>query len=605
MIASRPMIACIKLVESTTAAQIPARGHATAAVTYPTTAPVPIVASAEGSRSENVPTPNIFAKSAATQKYSGGCTNHWAPFKCITTQSCVSRISRATSPYAVSLLSHSVPVPSPGSVASAATAAPMSAACHGRRNGCALDSGAARRGARTVLVTVYPIVMNVQGRLAVVVGGGSVAERKVAALLEAGATVRVVSPELAPALEHLRGRGQITWEARRFEATLLDGATLAFAATNDDAVNAAVVAAARQRSILVNDASKAERGDFATPAVYRKGELTISVDTGGTAPAVSKLVREKLGGLIERTLDNTLVCASRASVLAMTQTRTVMAKLARSGVASTVINISTKGDEVQDRSLASIGTDSVFVKELEFALREGRADYAVHSCKDLPSTLPDDMELTAVVERADPRDVYCSEKYASFEELPPNARVGTSSPRRRAQLEAMRGDLDYRDIRGNVDTRLRKLREGQYDAIVLAAAGLDRLGARATHMVPFAADTLVPAVAQGALAVETRRGDPVGAVLRTALNDPEREREVIAERAFLRGMRGGCQAPIGAHATSEGAGGSMVLRAAVGLGAAGVVRGERRAAVASAADAEALGTALAAELSTSMLERTR
>lgn len=447
--------------------------------------------------------------------------------------------------------------------------------------------------------------MNVQGRLAVVVGGGSVAERKVAALLEAGATVRVVSPELAPALEHLRGRGQITWEARRFEATLLDGATLAFAATNDDAVNAAVVAAARQRSILVNDASKAERGDFATPAVYRKGELTISVDTGGTAPAVSKLVREKLGGLIERTLDNTLICASRASVLAMTQTRTVMAKLARSGVASTVINISTKGDEVQDRSLASIGTDSVFVKELEFALREGRADYAVHSCKDLPSTLPDDMELTAVVERADPRDVYCSEKYASFEELPPNARVGTSSPRRRAQLEAMRGDLDYRDIRGNVDTRLRKLREGQYDAIVLAAAGLDRLGARATHMVPFAADTLVPAVAQGALAVETRRGDPVGAVLRTALNDPEREREVIAERAFLRGMRGGCQAPIGAHATSEGAGGSMVLRAAVGLGAAGVVRGERRAAVASAADAEALGTALAAELSTSMLERTR
>ena len=447
-------------------------------------------------------------------------------------------------------------------------------------------------------------MINVQGRLAVVVGGGSVAERKVAALLEAGATVRVVSPELAPALEHLRGRGQITWEARRFQATLLDGATLAFAATNDDAVNAAVVAAARQRSILVNDASKAERGDFATPAVYRKGALTISVDTGGAAPAVSKLVREKLGGLIERTLDNTLVCASRASVLAMTQTRTVMAKLARSGVASTVINISTKGDEVQDRSLASIGTDSVFVKELEFALREGRADYAVHSCKDLPSTLPDDMELTAVVERADPHDVYCSEKYASFEELPPNARVGTSSPRRRAQLEAMRDDLDYRDIRGNVDTRLRKLREGQYDAIVLAAAGLDRLGARAAHMVPFAADTLVPAVAQGALAVETRRGDPVGAVLRTALNDPEREREVIAERAFLRGMRGGCQAPIGAHATYEGAEGSMVLLAAVGLGAAGVVRGERRAAVASAADAEALGTALAAELSTSVLERT-
>jgi siroheme synthase-like protein len=117
-----------------------------------------------------------------------------------------------------------------------------------------------------VLVTVYPIVMNVQGRLAVVVGGGTVAERKVAALLEAGAAVRVVSPELVPALEHLRDRGQITWEARRFEAATLEGATLAFAATDDDTVNAAVVTAARKRSILVNDAGKAERGDFATHA---------------------------------------------------------------------------------------------------------------------------------------------------------------------------------------------------------------------------------------------------------------------------------------------------------------------------------------------------
>jgi hydroxymethylbilane synthase len=168
----------------------------------------------------------------------------------------------------------------------------------------------------------------------------------------------------------------------------------------------------------------------------------------------------------------------------------------------------------------------------------------------------------------------------------------------------MRLDLDYRDIRGNVDTRLRKLREGQYDAIVLAAAGLDRLDARATHMVPFAADVLVPAVAQGALAVETRRGDPIGALLREALNDRQRELEVIAERAFLRGMRGGCQAPIGAHATSQGSGGSMLLRAAVGLEAGRVVRGERSAAVASQGDAEALGSALAAELSTSMLERT-
>ena len=442
-----------------------------------------------------------------------------------------------------------------------------------------------------------------QGRLAVVVGGGTVAERKVFALLEAGAAVRVVSPALVPALERLRDEGQITWEARRFDPALLDGATLAFAATDDDAVNAAVVAAARERTILVNDASRSERGDFATPAVHRKGALTISVDTGGAAPAVSKLVRDQLGSLIDRALSGTLVCASRASALAMTQTRSVMAKLARNGIASTVVTISTKGDELQDRSIASIGTDSVFVKELELALREGRADYAVHSCKDLPSTLPDDMELTAIVERADPRDVFCSERYASLDALPPGARVGTSSPRRRAQLAALRADLDYLDVRGNVDTRLRKVRDGGYDAIVLAAAGLDRLGVRAAHTVPFPVDVLVPAVGQGALAVETRRGDPLAGVLRAALNDAPRELEVLAERSFLRGIRGGCQAPIGAHATLERDGGSLTVRAAVGT-VGGVIRAERRAAVASAGDAEALGAALAAELASSLLERT-
>ena len=446
--------------------------------------------------------------------------------------------------------------------------------------------------------------MNVSGRLAVVVGGGTVAERKVTALLEAGAGVRVVSPTLEPGLRRLRDEGRITWEERRFRDDDLQGAMLAFAATDDDAVNAAVVAAARSRAILVNDASRSERGDFATPAVHRRGSLTISIDTGGTAPAVAKLVREQIGSLVDRALCGALVCASRASALAMAQSRTVMAKLARSGIASTVITISTKGDEVQDRALASIGTDSIFVKELEHALRERRADFAVHSCKDLPSTLPGDMELAAIVERADPRDAYCSEKYPDFAALPAGARVGTSSPRRRAQLHAMRPDLDYRDIRGNVDTRLRKLRAGDYDATVLAAAGLERLGVRATYTVPFGADAMIPAVAQGALAVETRREDPVGALLRAALNDRLVERPVLAERAFLRGMRGGCQAPIGAHATFREEDGSLLLRAAVGIPSGGVVRGERQGPCSSNEEAESLGAGLAAELSAAMLERT-
>jgi hydroxymethylbilane synthase len=293
-----------------------------------------------------------------------------------------------------------------------------------------------------------------------------------------------------------------------------------------------VVSEARAAGTLVNDASDAERGDFATPAVHRAGSLTVTVDSGGLSPSFTKRVRDELAlqfdaryaraaatlgalrervkavvppeqraavmahfaerdledlaamppGAVEHEVERAaetlagvvpsettaLRCATRASKLALVQARAVMAALAKAGLPSTVVEVTTRGDAVQDRSIAAIGTDNVFVKELELALRERRADYAVHSCKDLPSALADDMTLAAVTAREDPRDAFCSERYASFAELPAGARVGTSSPRRRAQLRALRPDLVYDDVRGNVDTRLRKLREGHYDAIVLA-----------------------------------------------------------------------------------------------------------------------------------------
>lgn len=296
----------------------------------------------------------------------------------------------------------------------------------------------------------------------------------------------------------------------------------------------------------------------------------------------------------------TLVCASRASALALVQTRSTMARLAQSGIASTLVTISTKGDRTPDRSFAEIGSDGIFVRELESALRERRADYAVHSCKDLPSSLAADMELAAITERADPHDVFCSERFASFEALPPGARVGTSSPRRRALLEALRPDLEYVTIRGNVDTRLRKLQAGEFDAIVLAAAGLQRLDLHPTYAVAFATESLVPAVAQGALAVEMRRGDPVAGALRAALNHPPTELEVLAERAFLRTLRGGCQAPIGAHAAWQGDG-ALLLRAAVGIaGTRIVVRDEKCEPVGSAEEADALGVALAEQVAAAL-----
>lgn len=508
---------------------------------------------------------------------------------------------------------------------------------------------------------MYPVALSLRGRRVVVVGGGPVAERKVRGLLAAEPELVVVSPEAVPALASLAEHGALRWERRRYAAGDLAGAVLAFAATGDDATNAAVVAEARERGIFVNDASDAARGDFATPAVHRAGPLTVTVDSAGLAPALSRRIRDELavqldaryaraaatlGALrarvqavvpremraevlrrlaerdldelaamppgdveheVERTADavagvvpydgRPLVCATRASALALTQTRTIAAQLATAGIATTLLRVTTRGDAVQDRSIAAIGTDNVFVKELELALRERRADYAVHSCKDLPSTLPDDMTLAAVGPREDPRDVFCSERYASFEALPAGARVGTSSPRRRAQLRALRPELVYDDVRGNVDTRLRKLREGEYDAIVLAAAGLRRLRLAARHTVPFPVETMTPAVAQGALGIETRRDDPLAARLAMLLGDPPTTLAVTAERAFLRTLRGGCQAPVGAHATWSD--GRLVVRGAIAApDGARVVRGVREAAVppGGTAEADAAGSALAREL---------
>jgi hydroxymethylbilane synthase len=294
-----------------------------------------------------------------------------------------------------------------------------------------------------------------------------------------------------------------------------------------------------------------------------------------------------------------LTCASRGSALAMTQTRLIAAKLAQFGIATSILNVTTTGDRVQDRSLVAIGAESLFVKELELALREKRADYAVHSCKDLPSMLPDDMRIAAISTREDPRDVFCSERYESFAALPAGARVGTSSLRRRAQLAALRPDLEYADVRGNVDTRLRKLRDGQYDAIVLAAAGLLRLGVQATYTVPFEPAQIVPAVAQGALAVETRAdAHEISERLRAAINDPQAERAVLCERAALRTLQGGCQAPIGIHARDEGE--RLVADGVIAsLDGTKLVRERRSAQATSVEQAETLGV----ELARAMLER--
>src|SRR5689334_19273894 len=190
----------------------------------------------------------------------------------------------------------------------------------------------------------------------------------------------------------------------------------------------------------------------------------------------------------------------------------------------------------------------MFTKEIEEALAAGRVDLAVHSLKDLPTELSQGFEIAAITERQDPRDAFCSRHYSKIEDLPQRARVGTSSLRRQAQLKAIRPDLDIHPLRGNVDTRLRKLEEGQYDAIILASAGLKRLGKTELIKQIIPAEIMCPAAGQGALGIEIREGDVKTRELLTFLNDPNARAATTCERALLNSLGGGCQVPIGAFA---------------------------------------------------------
>jgi hydroxymethylbilane synthase len=243
-----------------------------------------------------------------------------------------------------------------------------------------------------------------------------------------------------------------------------------------------------------------------------------------------------------------LVIASRGSQLALWQAHWVQSQLAALGRESRIEIIKTTGDKITDVPLAKVGTKGLFTKEIEEALLDGRADLAVHSLKDLPTELPDGLILAAVPPREDPRDAVVGKRLA---DLPAGARVGTSSLRRSAQLRKIRPDLAIESVRGNLDTRLRKLDEGQFDAILLAAAGLKRLGWANRISEVLETSVMCSAVGQGALAIETRPEGP-GREAAALLDDAQTHTAVTAERAVLRTLGGGCQVPIGAHATVSG-----------------------------------------------------
>jgi hydroxymethylbilane synthase len=281
---------------------------------------------------------------------------------------------------------------------------------------------------------------------------------------------------------------------------------------------------------------------------------------------------------------------SRGSQLALWQANHIAAELRRLGHEVSIEIIRTTGDRMQNMAFASVGAKGMFTKEIEDALLANSIDLAVHSLKDLPTDLGQHFTLAAIPRRADPRDVLVSERYASFDALPASAVVGTSSLRRQAQLRARRADLEYIEFRGNVDTRLSKLAQGKADAIVLAAAGLERLQKIAAIRERFAPEVLCPAPGQGALAIECRAGDqPMLAALQP-LEDRDTRLAITAERRCLAALGGGCLVPIGAYCHRSGD--ELALRAVV----ASADGREIVCATARHTDPEVLGEQLAQQL---------
>ena len=291
-----------------------------------------------------------------------------------------------------------------------------------------------------------------------------------------------------------------------------------------------------------------------------------------------------------------IVIATRESRLALWQAEHVKALLQARGHTVELLGMTTKGDQILDRTLSKVGGKGLFVKELEVALEEGRAHIAVHSLKDVPMDMPEGFSLACVMEREDPRDAFVSPRYQHLAELPKGAVVGTSSLRRQVLLQALRPDLKIEPLRGNLDTRLRKLDEGQYDAIVLAAAGLKRLGMQARIRSIFEPDTMLPAAGQGALGIEIRTDRQDLADALAPLAHMPTWLRVAAERAVSRGMGGSCSVPLAAHATLQGD--TMQLHAAWGdpEGIKALVQTQQTATVTTLAQAEALGTEVAARL---------
>ena len=392
----------------------------------------------------------------------------------------------------------------------------------------------------------FPLFVDISEKKIVVIGGGAIATRRVKTLLPFEPQIVVVAPEVTGDLEELEKEEKITIFHRKYQREDIYDAWMVLAATNDPELNNGIYSVAKCLGALVNVASNQEKCDFHFPGVIRKDPYVIGINGSGKDHKGTAELRKQ----IEAVVNHTICIGSRESRLAVIQSEMVMDYLKKECPQKEIrlLTMKTTGDKILDRTLDKVGGKGLFVKELDKALLERRSDLSVHSLKDMPMEVPEELPLLAFSRREDPRDVLVLPEGVS--ELDKSKPLGCSSLRRTLQLKKLYPDMEVKSIRGNLQTRLRKLDEGQYSALILAAAGLKRLGLESRINRYFTADEIIPAAGQGILAVQGRKGEDYSFL--NGYCDEEAWAAGRAERAFVKLLDGGCSSPVAAHAEISG-----------------------------------------------------
>lgn len=402
----------------------------------------------------------------------------------------------------------------------------------------------------------FPMFVDLSGKKIVTVGGGTIAARRVKTLCTFAEDITVIAPDISEELQEMERFGQIRIVRRPVRLEDIESADLVLAATNDHALNERLYAHCRVKGICVNVASDKEKCDFFFPGICRQKDLVIGITASGTDHKAAAKMRRKIetmlqeGEMEKQNSRKKVVIGSRESALAVLQSRMVEEHIRTHypQIETELLTMKTTGDKILDRTLDQVGGKGLFVKELDLALTDGRTQLSVHSLKDMPMEVPKNLPLVAFSAREDARDVLVLPEGAK--ELDKSKPLGCSSRRRTLQLKELYPDMEVKSIRGNLQTRLRKLDAGEYSALILAAAGLKRLGLEHRIARYFSVDEIIPAAGQGILAVQGRADQRYDYL--TDYDDPASRAAAAAERAFVRFLDGGCSSPVAAYAEIDG-----------------------------------------------------